>query len=76
MTQINQDGFTPDEIQTAIDVLNETFERQTDADDGAAVVTAKGLVREYKRDSSWRGEKPADIIDADEYQQLGQTGNR
>lgn len=71
MSEINQDGFTPDEIQTAIDVLNETFERQTDADHGACVVTAKGLVEEYKRNSSWREEKPADTINTDEYQQLG-----
>lgn len=71
MTQINEDGFTREEIETALTVLEHVFDNETEPVDANSVATAQMLVRQYKGNSEWREEQPADTVDPDDYKQLG-----
>lgn len=71
MTEVNQDGFTRDEISTALSVLNEVADTQIDQPTTQRVRSVRSLVRDYESKSQWRDEQPSDKVDADDYRQLG-----
>lgn len=69
MTKINEDGFSSDEIDTALSILGTLKERAKNngedeyGDEYADISQAAYYLRNYKETSEWRKERPSDRVD-------------
>lgn len=73
MTKINEDGFTEDEIDTALSILSTLKERaktngESDelGDEYADISQTTYYLRNYKENSEWREERPSDRVDPEQ----------
>jgi len=74
MTKTNEDGFTREEIDTTCAVLSELTDCSIGTHESDMIDVVIDIVQQYDQDSEWRGEKPADTIDEDNYQTLETIG--
>lgn len=66
MTEINEDGFSKDEIDVALKLLGTLKERAESNGEGmeyADISQTAYYLRNYKEQSEWRQERPSDRVD-------------
>lgn len=66
MTEINEDGFTKEEIRTALSLLStlkERAENNGEQDEYADVSQTEYYLLNYEESSEWRKERPHDHVD-------------
>jgi hypothetical protein len=66
MTDINEDGFTKDEIETALSllsILKERADNNGEEYEYADVSQTAYYLRNYKESSEWHEERPSDRVD-------------
>lgn len=66
MTDINGDGFTKDEVDTAlalVSLLKEQAQNNGEENEYADISQTAYYLRNYKESSEWREERPSDRLD-------------
>jgi hypothetical protein len=66
MTEINEDGFTDEEVNSALKILGTLKERAMnngEEHERADISQTAYYIRNYREQSEWRGERPCDRVD-------------